>query len=257
MTVSIQDSGLAPGEGFRFAVGSVDGPKSTIYRIWTQKNKPDLFLAGIPTAGVMKVSFHESGQWQHSFLSQVAMEYVSTNAERHVDKWQRPAPLTPGWTQCYCITVPRTELRYTNVDVADVRWAGDPGHGYWITLHIVLRDPEITSTLAWDDGLLLGNLLLANGGSATVLAQRFRPKQELAQKIAKYRDFLLGSEEIQSQMRGMDAPVVGLYGASEAGVRGVTELSMGIPPPEVRVICTGMDFLDPLHIEITPLRRRS
>jgi hypothetical protein len=255
MTVSIQESSLPPGQGFRFAVGSTDGPKSTVHRIWTAKNSSDIYLAGVPTAGTMKISLHESGHWQHSFLSNVAMEYVSTNVERHVDKWQRPNCFMPGWTRCYCITVPRTELRHIDIDGANVRWAEDPGHGYWVNLEVVLRDPGVTSALTWDEGILLGNLMLKNNGSVTVFARRYKPTPVDASKLARYRDFFLGNEEIRSQFEDMDTPVVGLFGYGEDGVRGVTELSMSEPPSEVRVICTGMDFLEPLDINFKPFKR--
>jgi hypothetical protein len=240
---------LDPGEGFRFAVGSEAGPHSTVHRIWTSKNSSDVYLTSVPVSGHQKVSLHESGEWKHSFLSEVAMKYVERNAERHIEQWTRPDPVVPGWVRAYSITIPRTELRYTTQDLSNVRWVPDPGHGYWVRVEVVLMDESGAGfEVAWDDAFMLGKLNLNNGGGVVIVGQRFRPEKGVAQKLAAYRDMFIADEAFE-MMKDADFPVVALYGQQKDGARTLTELAMSPPPPEVRVICTSRPVHPPAHID--------
>lgn len=250
MITTIGKSGLDPGSGFRFAVGSARGLKSTVYRIWTAKNASDVYITALPTSGTLKVSLHESGEWQHSFLSQVAMNYVSTNAERHIEKWPPPKPLGGGWIRGYYITIPRTELRYGNEDVTGVRWAEDPGYGYWVNIEVVLADAGVDTVLTWESGILLGSLRLRNGGGATVFARRYKPDAEAARRLGAYRDLVYRQGTV-ADLAMMNTPVLSLFGYEPDGTRGVTEVSLGLPPAAVRIICTG----EPLTLPGAPMIR--
>lgn len=250
MITTVDESGLDPGSGFRFAVGSAQGLKSTVYRIWTAKNHSDVYITALPTSGTLKVSLHESGEWQHSFLSQVAMKYVSTNAERHIEKWSPPKPFGGGWARGYYITIPRTELRYVNEDVTDIRWAEDPGYGYWVNIEVVLARADVDTVLTWESGILLGTLRLQNGGGVTVVAKRYKPQAEAARRLGAYRD-LFYQQGTVVDLTTINVPVLGLFGYEPDGTRGVTEVSLTLPPAEVRVICTG----EPLRLPGAPIIR--
>lgn len=239
-----------PGSGFRFAVGSETGAHSTIYRVWSAKNASDLYLTAIPLGKTQKISLHESGNWRHSFLSEVAMGYVQRNADRHIEQWRRPTPTIPGFTRAYSITIPRTELRFTTQDLTDIRWAADPGHGYWVRIEVILMDPSgAGTTVTWDEAQILGRLQLENNHRALVLAQRFRPDKAAAQRIGAYRDLFLAGE-MAEEMTRTEFPVVGLHGHQDDGARTLTELAMSTPPREVRVICTGRPQQPPARVEM-------
>lgn len=243
------DGCLPPGAGFRFGVGSASGLRSSVYRIWTAKRSADVYIAAVPMAGTQKVSLHQTGNWQHSFLSQVAMKYVHRNSERHLEKWVRPKPITDGWTRGYCVTIPRTELRYYGSDgVGDVRWADDPGPGHWVSIEIMLAEANINSTLILDDAILLGSLALSSGGGVTLVARRYKPEPDAAQKLGAYREICLRDRELSDFQKAVQGPVVGLHGHQRDGTRGVTEVAMTLPPPSVRVICTGMPMPTPSRI---------
>ncbi|MGV9364251.1 hypothetical protein [Amycolatopsis sp. NPDC003731] len=240
-------SAAPPGEGFSFAIGQSSGVKSTVHKIFSSKSKSDVYLVTIPTGGVMKVSFHESGVCQHSYLSNVAMQYFERNSDRHVDKWSLLKPFAAGWCRAYYITIPRTELReyeLSELGSAPVRWIEDPGRGYWVNVHIIFRDPGSQIYLSVDDAVRVGELRLNNGGAVAVFANRFKPTPEQAKIVAKYRDMFLANEELRSQIGESENPVAGLYGYDKEGVRGVTELSMTAPPVGFTEICTGQ--YDPL-----------
>ncbi|WP_133794315.1 hypothetical protein [Actinokineospora alba] len=231
------DQELQPGQGFRFAVGTQSGVKSTVYRIWTARNRSDVYIAKLPTSSMTKVSLHESGNWQYSFLSNVAMKVGSKNSERHIERWKKPEPFAEGWIRAFFITIPRTELRLVNVEAADVRWIEDPGAGYWVSIEIVLVDPGVLTTLSFD-GVLVGKLRLRNDGMAAVLATRHKPTKEEGLRIAGFREsFYTGP--IPFQAESFTTPTVELFGSSNDGARCFTQISLTVPPAEVRTICTG------------------
>lgn len=235
-------SATPPGEGFKFAVGQPGGFKSTIHKIFSSRNSSDVYLVTIPTSGVMKVSFHESGVCQHSYLSDVAMQYVERNSERHVDRWSMPTPFAGGWRRAYNVTLPRSELREYELPESEsvsIRWIEDPGRGYWVNIHIVIRDPEPQVYLTVDDAVRVGELRLNNGGVVVVFANRFKPTAEQAKAVARYRDMFLANEETRLRISGTENPVAGLYGYDDDGVRGVTEISMTAPPVGFTEICAG------------------
>lgn len=96
VTLPVGGSFLAlPGTGFRFAVGAPDGPKSSVYDIATAKNKSDVYLTAAALASTKKISFHESGVWQYSYISSVAMESFDRNADRRVERWSASEPFAP------------------------------------------------------------------------------------------------------------------------------------------------------------------
>ena len=59
---------ICPGGTIRFNV--TDGSRrSADWRVWTVKQANDVYAAARLTAGEIKISLHESGSWQHGFVS--------------------------------------------------------------------------------------------------------------------------------------------------------------------------------------------
>lgn len=80
----------------RFAIGSREDIQSSVWRLWA--NKDDLYLAARSTAGLSKISFHQSG------ICRFAV--VSNEPRAPISKWQRPKELAPGVTPMFSIIVP-------------------------------------------------------------------------------------------------------------------------------------------------------
>lgn len=53
----------------RFAVG-VPGRRSTLWRLWANRAKDDVYLATRRSAGIFKFSLHESGDWRLQWVGQ-------------------------------------------------------------------------------------------------------------------------------------------------------------------------------------------
>jgi hypothetical protein len=54
----------------RFGVGSADGPRSAVWRLWTGKGTSDVYVAARTLGGNLKVSLHESGVWRYAFTKE-------------------------------------------------------------------------------------------------------------------------------------------------------------------------------------------
>src|ERR1700730_15473135 len=80
----------------RFAVGSREDVRSSVWRLWARGN--DLYLAARSFAGTAKISFHQSG------INRAAVH--STTPRPALAKWRRPPEIFPGWTVVFAILVP-------------------------------------------------------------------------------------------------------------------------------------------------------
>lgn len=112
----------------------------------------------------------------------------------------------------------------------------------------MLAEANINSTLIWDDAIILGSVALSSGGGVTVVARRYKPEPDAAQRLGVYREACLRDTKLSDFKKTVQGPVVGLHGHQSDGTRGVTEVAMTLPLPSVRVICTGMQMPTPTRI---------
>lgn len=80
----------------RFAVGKRDDLRSSVWRLWG--NKDDLFLAARSQAGQTKISFHASGICRFAVVSQTPRPAIS--------RWTKPAQTWQGITPVFDVIVP-------------------------------------------------------------------------------------------------------------------------------------------------------
>jgi hypothetical protein len=105
--------------GLRWAVGTPDGPRSSIWRLWGNK-KGDVYFSVRSLGGILKASFHRDRRCQVGFTS----NYTETAIQRfgarshHWERWVLPEAPTVRAVQ---IVVPANELvpfggkrRFTN-----------------------------------------------------------------------------------------------------------------------------------------------
>src|SRR4051794_6728676 len=108
----------------RFAVGARDAAVSGIWRVWTARNKPDLFLAFERLSGEIKATVHcprpgWSGERVLKFTKQASGEVA--NELRRSGRlprisWQG-ATVAPGVTLEWRIVLPGAQLRAKPVPV--------------------------------------------------------------------------------------------------------------------------------------------
>ncbi len=95
--------------------------------MWANRNKDDVYVSTRRSAGIFKVSLHESGDWRIQWVSadRGDVTFISYEADaepgRLMHRWTRPAPGGSGWTDALSIWVPWA-------DVSDIPGDAEPGH---------------------------------------------------------------------------------------------------------------------------------
>lgn len=117
----------------RFGVGSREGPKSGVWRIWVGKGKSDVYVAVRSYAGIFKVSLHESGDCFVGLTTEFAEHNSSALTERggsrHFDTWKRKTHSGSQLSIPFRLVFPGSELREVSTeDDQDplVQWIGPP-----------------------------------------------------------------------------------------------------------------------------------
>jgi hypothetical protein len=132
---------------FRFAVGSPAGPRSTVWKAFT--NRGDIYLQSRMMGANAKLSFHASGIAQWSFQE----DWFRKNrpdrplAERHINTWKWTLPSGSTTTHLYRVYIPESELRPIKVSekLDKVRWVPAPEVGHMISVdcYVSPGDPTV------------------------------------------------------------------------------------------------------------------
>ena len=121
----------------RVAVGSLLGPQSAIFRIWSPLGKSDVYASVRGIAGQVKISLHETGECNAGLTTQFAKrEIAAVNAmggSRHQSRWTRPKHVGSRVVVPLQFAVPATELRSSEVEHTSVNrkvtWLEPPKAG--------------------------------------------------------------------------------------------------------------------------------
>lgn len=213
-----------PKKPLRFAVGW-PGRRSTVWRLWAGKNKDDVYLATRRSAGIFKISLHESGDWRLQWVSAEHGDVTFTSAAenepqgRVLHQWQRPQTSATGWTDAMSIWVPAedvVEIPGDEESGVDSQWLAPAAPGAATEFRVVLVRPgrgvfELTAALQGPDAALaLVNGFQLAGGEAVLL---FAATQRLAQ------DLRLQLDEVRQQQRHEAHKASGFDLSPESGPR--------------------------------------
>lgn len=147
---------------FRFAVGTVDGVRSSEWRIWSTRHG-DVYVGYRDSLETLKVSLHNSGAWRLAHISEgdtlgpggmlewtppAPGDYDDAIAsgsleDRAIVKWRKPDELLRGLTSAFQIEVPSSELRrHPNMRAGrrSVRWLSDPGRGQMTCVRLFITE---------------------------------------------------------------------------------------------------------------------
>lgn len=136
-----------PNRPIRFCVGE-PGRRSTIWRLWAGKKKSDIYIASRKSAGIFKVSLHESGDWRIQWVNRDPSVHVASyegehiGAGRIIHQWVR-TPSSGGWTDGVSIWVPGSEVVSVPGDsepYQDVQWMQAPPEGWAVEFRVVLLE---------------------------------------------------------------------------------------------------------------------
>jgi len=132
--------------GTRWAVGSKEGPRSAVWRIWANRN--DVYLSARYAASDYKVSLHASGKWRVAFTEHHLTRpqpLLSAGSDRALDRWDRPDEFAPGWTRAFLIMIPVSEVVPPAVPVDkpdEVVWIEPPPLNSVAHFDVVLSAPD-------------------------------------------------------------------------------------------------------------------
>ena len=105
----------SPSQPIKFAVGS-PGLRSGLWRVWSPRNKDDIYVKPISLESFSKISLHESGDWRHQVvsdkLSHPSLHFVRMPdpSSRILEQWERPDQYTEGWTEAVAILIPSEDV---------------------------------------------------------------------------------------------------------------------------------------------------
>ena len=114
-----------------FAVGSPSGLRSSEWVVAASGG--DVYITGAGLGNTLKVSLHESGQWQSAFVREFfdkKPDWLEAQT-RAMSRWVRPRPLGANVTLAFRLLVPVSELdHWENAQSSsDVRWVAPPENG--------------------------------------------------------------------------------------------------------------------------------
>lgn len=115
---------------FRFAVGSRDGPRSTVWKCWV--HGAEAYIAGRLFGTEAKISLYSSGECQWSCTDTwVRRDPSRRNADRHIARWKLTYPQDNNALLAFRVAIPASELRPQPVppDQKKAFWIGNAPAG--------------------------------------------------------------------------------------------------------------------------------
>jgi hypothetical protein len=225
-------------EVVRFAVGSADGPRSTVWRIWTDRGNSNVYIAARVLGGVVKVSLHQSGVWRFAFTDE-HWEGGSApevgEGDRLIERWNPPQSYQ-GVTAAFMIAVPSAEIgmprrplpesaqKYTK----NVKWVQPAPKGFATHFIVMYIEPgvpvpgdgvQILSSFVLSDRRTVSVMLLEQAISAEQQRQIESARQSIIQLVRQGRAADRSSLEAALEPRGY------LYGHNEFGTRFFIDIS--------------------------------
>lgn len=230
-----------PNVAIRFAAGE-PGRRGTVWRLWANRDTDDVYLASRHTAGELKVSFHQSGDWRVQLVqpdrpkSIHVRDLVGQQRGRILLQWRRPAPDDAGWTYCVSIVLPGHHLVDTLVDAwEDVQWHRPPETGEHVEFLVHIVEPnrgtvmygnlfrELHAHLAYLDALEL-----SSGKIALVIALRIKTPPDEALYIERLEELGRDGERESPPFDAAVGPRNLVMGSNEEGVPRFYDLRHGL-----------------------------
>jgi hypothetical protein len=182
---------MGKSQGLRFAAGSPDRARSSVWKLVASTKKDDIYLGPRYAMRMMKMSLHASGIWRYA-LTREASAVFNETGDRVSQRWSRPPPFTKGWTQGPTIAIPHTGTDDVLPELDDPRdravvWIPGPERGRLLTFTLLLADETVTTRSRLPirpDDKKVGRLDMSKGRSAWVFAREAPMSEEDADRAA-------------------------------------------------------------------------
>lgn len=178
----------------RFAVGTADGPRSSIWRVWVESDG-SIYVGERYTAGRLKASLHPSGSWRIAFTDSSEAQRLMGGADdtdRAFDKFGPSREMALGVRRAFTVVIPWlsvTQPRHGKVTEGEVHWLPALPVNHLEEVIVFLTDSAATARIATWPGAsnmgakFLGRLGIQNGSTVWVVSWR---RAALPEEIAKW-----------------------------------------------------------------------
>ncbi|MGJ7908711.1 hypothetical protein ACOQFL_19765 [Actinopolyspora sp. H202] len=195
-----------PTKPIRFSVGQ-PGRRSSVWRVWANKNKSDVYIASRFSVKLFKISLHESGDWRMQWIDDkhkgdtayLPNEGNSPPEGRVMARWSKPPEEISGWTDALSIWVPGkdiTEVPGDHEKGSESQWINEPSATGAIEFRFMLVTPRMGKfnlSPALKDGSELGfvnGFRLANGEVLLIFAATVELDEKRREDIEKLRSWI-------------------------------------------------------------------
>jgi hypothetical protein len=186
----------------RFAVGTDVGPRSAVWRIWT--NRDDVYVQSNYSGGAIKTSLHASGRFRHAFSEEEASRWVSDGEDRAFEKWSEP-DREPGNARLVLeIRIPTDELTIPTQEPepaakSKIKFIEPAPPGWEVVASIFLVSPEDDEVMGAGKtklgalpAELIENWPLATRGRVFIFVTQQQPGPEFPEQMAAVRRDIAG-----------------------------------------------------------------
>lgn len=203
---------------FRFGVGSLTTPRSTVWKVWTTGD--DAYIQSRMMGSSAKVSLHKDGQCQWSLNSDWygVNRPGAKNSGRHIARWKRKKPEEDRASLVFRIIIPESELRRTVLpeSLKNVHWIPSPVPNRAQIIECYITPP------AKDRGMKfpfahLASLELADFKLLVLLTHDEIVTDEQTNQLLRLRDEAKKSIALKPEYRGVG------FAQWEQGERGMIE----------------------------------
>ena len=132
-------------KGIRIGVGDPEGARSSVWRVWMNNRRDDVYIAARSRVG-LEGELHPNF-WYFGFTKKYAdseSSLLPPDADRKRRVWGRPDEFGPGWTRAFEIVVPASEVVEAPVPYkgSEAIWLPTPDPGEAVRFSVVLSKPN-------------------------------------------------------------------------------------------------------------------
>ncbi|NIL81991.1 hypothetical protein [Rhodococcoides kroppenstedtii] len=190
----------SPKNPIKFAVGS-PGRRSGLWRIWSPKDKADVYVQPQSNESLVKVSLHESGDWRCQVLfekfdsADIRLVNLPDESSRIIDQWAQHQPFADGWTGALTVVVPSADVVDIPGDtikkIQTICWTAEPPWGKAAEFRITLIEKDMSALIfdwpSLDRLSVVGAYRVVTGATVVVTHHRIEQADMVVQALARVR----------------------------------------------------------------------
>ncbi len=132
-------------KGIRFAVGEPEGAHSSVWRMWMNNRRDDVYISVQGLGAEMKVSLHPRF-WYYGFTHKHVEgdhSLLPHGSDRKLRVWERPDEFGVGWTRAFDVIVSASEVvdAGTPYTGSEAVWLPAPEPGEVVYFTVLLSKP--------------------------------------------------------------------------------------------------------------------